>query len=103
MCVGHYVINLIQTLYLWVVKTRIEIQKRYPIASMALFGSYSRNEQEENSDIDILVEFDGKIGSDFILLANEIERKLGLHVDVVSKNGIKPKYFESIKPDLIYV
>ncbi|MGB1004792.1 MAG: nucleotidyltransferase family protein [Salibacteraceae bacterium] len=76
---------------------------RYPIKSLAIFGSYSRGDQNESSDIDILVEFNGKIGLKFIDLADEIERLLGKHVDLVSKNGVKKKYFESIYSDLIYV
>lgn len=77
--------------------------ERYPIESLALFGSYARNEQTERSDIDILVSFNGKIGSRFIDLANEIEDHIGVKVEVVSRNGIKDKYFKAIEPDLIYV
>lgn len=84
-------------------KLKKELQLKYPIASLALFGSYSRGEQNPESDVDILVEFNGKIGSRFFTLADEIERSLGEQVDLVSKNGIKPKYFERIKSDLIYV
>ena len=73
------------------------------LKSLAIFGSYSRGDQKESSDIDILVEFNGKIGLKFIDLADEIERLLGKHVDLVSKNGVKKKYFESINADLIYV
>lgn len=82
---------------------KMELQKKYPIASLAIFGSYARNQQNTDSDIDLLIEFNGKIGSKFILLADEIEEKLGERIDLVSKNGIKAKYFERIKPDLIYV
>lgn len=80
-----------------------ELTKKYPIATMALFGSFSRGDQLENSDIDILIELDGKIGSKFIDLAEELESALGRKVDLISKNGIKPGYFNSIEQDLIYV
>lgn len=79
------------------------MQGRYPISALALFGSYSRGDQGQESDIDIMVEFNGRIGSRFILLAEELEEALGHKVDLVSRNGIKDKYFEAIKPDLIYV
>jgi predicted nucleotidyltransferase len=75
----------------------------YPIKSMAIFGSYSRKDQKEDSDLDILVEFNDKIGIRFIDLADEIERLVGFKVDLVSKNGIKDKYLQSINSDLIYV
>ncbi|QNL22230.1 nucleotidyltransferase family protein [Hyphobacterium sp. CCMP332] len=80
-----------------------QLAKKYPITAMALFGSFSRGDQLENSDIDILVEIDGKIGSRFIDLAEELESELGRKVDLISKNGIKPRYFNSIEQDLIYV
>jgi uncharacterized protein len=70
---------------------------------MALFGSFSRKEQNESSDLDILVEFDGKIGIRFIDLAEEIEQLVGLKVDLVSKKGVKEKFLEAISNELIYV
>ena len=75
----------------------------YPIKSIAIFGSYSRREQTEESDLDILVEFSDRIGVRFIDLAEELENIVGFKVDLVSKNGIKEKYLQSITSDLIYV
>jgi predicted nucleotidyltransferase len=77
--------------------------KEYPIKSMAIFGSYSRKEQNEGSDLDVLVEFSDKIGIRFIDLADELEKIVGFKVDLVSKKGIKEKYLKSIDSDLIYV
>ncbi|MFT6828912.1 MAG: putative nucleotidyltransferase [Roseivirga sp.] len=76
---------------------------KYPIQSLAIFGSFARNEQNDDSDLDLVVEFNGKIGSDFILLADELESYLGFKVDLVSRKGIKDRYFQTIKSDLIYV
>ena len=42
---------------------------KYPIKSLAIFGSYARKEQNDKSDVDIIVEFNGKIGIRFIDLA----------------------------------
>ena len=70
---------------------------------MAIFGSYSRKEQNDSSDLDILVEFSDKIGVIFIDLAEELENIIGFKVDLVSKKGIKEKYLQSIDSDLIYV
>ena len=79
------------------------LSEKYPIKNIAVFGSYSRNEQNEKSDIDIFVEFNAPIGIEFIDLAEGLERILHLRVDLISKNGIKKAYFKSIKKDLIYV
>ncbi len=75
----------------------------YPIKSMAIFGSYSRKEQNDSSDLDILVEFSDRIGIRFIDLADDLESIVGFKVDLVSKKGVKEKYLKSIDSELIYV
>ena len=90
------------------IKSRLAYHKSnlfddYPIKSMAIFGSYAREEQTKNSDLDIIVEFNDKIGIRFIDLAEELEKIVGLKVDLVSKNGVKEKYLQEIKSELIYV
>ena len=82
---------------------RIALFNKYPIHSLAIFGSFSRKEQTESSDLDILVEFKENIGIKFIDLADELEQLLGIKVDLVSKKGIKEKYLRAIENDLIYV
>lgn len=79
------------------------LQAKYPIASLAVFGSYARIEATEKSDVDVLVELNGKIGIKFIDLADEIEACLGVKTDVITKNSLKSNYYEHIKQNLIYV
>ncbi|MCC7467050.1 MAG: nucleotidyltransferase family protein [Saprospiraceae bacterium] len=76
---------------------------KYPIESMAIFGSIARNEATAESDVDILVKFNGKVGWKFLTLAEELEQLLGMKVDLVSEDGLKPRYLNYIKKDLIYV
>ncbi len=80
-----------------------ELMGRFPIEELAFFGSSARGDVNSNSDIDIMVVFNDKIGLKFIDLAYELESILGKPVDLVSKNAIKPAYFEEIKKDLFYV
>jgi predicted nucleotidyltransferase len=80
-----------------------ELLRKYPIASIGLFGSVVRDDFTEDSDIDIIVEFNGSIGIEFVTLAEELEQKLDRKVDLVSRGGIKPKYFNVIEPEIIYV
>lgn len=75
----------------------------YPIKSMAIFGSYSRKDQNDSSDLDILVEFSDKIGIRFVDLADDLENIVGFKVDLVSKRGVKEKYLKSIDSELVYV
>lgn len=79
------------------------ITQKYHIKRIAIFGSVARNEETELSDVDILVELEQPIGLDFVLLGDELEELLGLKVDVVTPNAIKPKIMEQIKLDLVYV
>jgi uncharacterized protein len=75
----------------------------YPIERLAIFGSVSRGDDTAVSDVDILVEFNRPVGLEFIRLARELEQILQRKVDLVSRGGIKDKYFKAIKADLIYV
>ena len=80
-----------------------QLEKNYGIKSLALFGSYSRNEASTKSDIDVMVEFNFSPGIRFIDLADELETLLQHKVDLVSRKAVKPKYFLHIEPQLIYV
>jgi hypothetical protein len=82
---------------------KLELQERFPVRTLALFGSYARNQQTKNSDVDILVEVDPSIGLGFVTLAEELERRLQERVDLVSSRAVKPNRRRLIEPDLIYV
>ena len=84
-------------------KHKSELVDKYGLSQLAIFGSYARRQERENSDVDILVEFNRPIGLEFIDLAEELEQILQIKVDLVSKKGIKKKYFKSIETELAYV
>ena len=86
-----------------IIKNKPHLQKKYPIKTIGVFGSMARGDFNENSDVDILVEFDKPIGIEFIDLANELESILQQKVDLISKSGVKPKYLKIIEKDLHYV
>ena len=79
------------------------LTEKYGLSLLAVFGSYARNQQTEESDVDILVEFKKPIGLEFIDLAEELEAILNLKVDLVSKKGIKSNYLKAIEKELEYV
>lgn len=54
------------------IKSKKSLKSKYKIKSLGIFGSYSRGEAKEESDIDILVEFEEPIGLEFIDLADEL-------------------------------
>lgn len=82
---------------------RQKFQVVYGVKRIGIFGSVARNEASELSDIDVLVEFEKPIGLDFVLLGDELEQILGIHVDLVTPNALNPRMFNYIKQDLVYV
>jgi len=67
-----------------------DLQSRYGVTYLGIFGSYVRGEQKKTSDVDILVEFD-RPGTllDLIHLQNDLVDRLGVRVDLVEKSGLK--------------
>jgi predicted nucleotidyltransferase len=80
-----------------------ELAKKYKVKSLAVFGSFARNQQGENSDLDILVEFSGPVGFEFFRVQRFIEEKLGIKVDLVTKDAIKPGIEKNVLRDLARV
>lgn len=80
-----------------------DLAPQYAIGRLALFGSYARGQQRENSDVDILIEVDPSIGLAFVDLAERLEEILGVHVELVSSRAIKPRNWKMIEKDLVDV
>ena len=74
----------------------LEVLKKYDVRKASLFGSIVTDDFNENSDIDILVEFNGKKSLlDLAGLQLELKEKLNREVDVVTYNSIS-KYLKDI-------
>ena len=84
-------------------KHKQRLTEKYGLSLLAIFGSYGCGQQREDSDVDILVDFQKPIGIAFIDLADELELILNVKVDLVSLKGIKPQYYKIIEQDLNYV
>ena len=68
------------------------ITNKYKIKEISIFGSCVRGEHKEDSDIDILVEFNASIGFfEFLELEEYLHQILGVKVDLVSKKALKPR------------
>lgn len=80
-----------------------ELMKKYHVKELGVFGSYVRGDETQASDLDVMVDFEKPIGLDFVTLADELESVLGVKVDLVSVNAVKPRMMESIKEELVYV
>ena len=82
-----------------------ELRQLFPVKSLWIFGSRARDDYRPDSDLDILVEFDGPIGLEFVSLHDLLEEWLGVEVDLVSKNAVvqKPRLWAHIEKDLVNV
>ena len=76
---------------------------KHALTSMAVFGSAARGEQNPDSDVDIMVEFDTSKDDDFRELAEDLQHLLKRKVDLVVRKGVRPWYMETIERDLRYV
>jgi predicted nucleotidyltransferase len=82
-----------------------EMQERFNAETIGLFGSYLINEQNKQSDIDLLVSFrkGHKDLFNFLNLKFYLEDLLGENVDLVNKDGIKPALKSRILKQVTYV
>jgi len=78
------------------------LEDKYFVKKIGLFGSYARNEQHDNSDIDLIVEFSHPIGIEFVSLANEIENEFNTKIDLISIKSINKHYMSELKNEIIY-
>jgi predicted nucleotidyltransferase len=90
------------------IKKTLSIQKpalaeRFKVKEIGIFGSYVRGEQEDISDIDILVEFSEPIGWEFIDLQEYLEDILSLKVDLVTANALRSQFKDRILREVAYV
>lgn len=80
-----------------------ELEEKFKVKNIAIFGSYARNEQRKTSDVDILVEFSEPVRLLFFHLADYLEKILGVKVDLLTVDGIKPNRRKYVMENIIYV
>jgi len=80
-----------------------EIKTKYRVKNLGLFGSYVKKEQQEASDIDILVEFEEDADLFHLIgLSLFLEENFNVKVDVVSKSALKEELRDNILQEVIY-
>ena len=86
------------------VKHKAEVQEKYKVSELGIFGSFVRGEQRKRSDIDILVEF-GELPDVFLLIDLEdyLRKILKKKVDLVRKGAIRPELKEIISREVVYI
>jgi uncharacterized protein len=76
---------------------------KFHVSSIGYFGSYSTGQQNEQSDLDLLVEFSEPVGWEFFTLERFLEQTMGLRVDLVTRNSLKEQIKESILKQVQYI
>ena len=80
------------------------LQSQHKVRQIGVFGSYVRGEQKNKSDVDILVTFRGSVDLiEFIQLENHLSKLLGVKVDLVTKDALKPYIGKHILEEVVYV
>jgi predicted nucleotidyltransferase len=81
-----------------------ELSAKFHVNAIGLFGSIVRNDfSPSTSDIDVIVDFSQPVGIEFIDLAHYLENKFHRKIDLVSRGGIKHRYYSAIEKDIVYV
>lgn len=81
-----------------------EISARFGVKRLALFGSAARDELRDDSDVDVLVEFEGPATyRGYFDLKDYLEGLLGRTVDLVTERGLKPRARRHVERDLVRV
>ena len=89
--------------YLTSNKKRLE--EEYHLVKIGVFGSIARGEQNELSDIDLIVEFENNTANLYTLkqkLKNEIQSEFNLPVDICREKYIKPVFKQQILSEVKY-
>ena len=81
-----------------------EIKNLFKIARIGVFGSCAHNSENEDSDVDVLVEFAEPVDFfHFIDVKEFLEGILGRRVDLVTRRALKPIIRESILKEVVFV
>lgn len=82
-------------------KTIVLNLKKEGAKKIALFGSYARNEQRPQSDLDILVRFKSKKSYfDIVRIERELSQKAGVKIDLLTEKSINPLILNNIKKEM---
>lgn len=81
---------------------RADIEARYPVRLVGVFGSAARDELRDDSDIDVLADY--RPGLSLVKLGalhRALAERLGRNVDIILKDGVKPSVRKQIEKDLL--
>ena len=78
------------------------MESRFKVKTIGIFGSYAVDEQTEDSDIDVLVEFSESVGWEFFDLHDWLVELFRKKIDLATKAALKPLIKDHILSEVIY-
>lgn len=82
---------------------KAELERKFKVKALWIFGSYVRGDYTPNSDLDVMVDFAEPVGFEFIHLADYLEKILDMPVDLTTEDAIKPNRLRYIREHIINV
>jgi predicted nucleotidyltransferase len=87
-----------------IIQNKPVLSKKFKVKDIGIFGSYVRGEQKPDSDLDVLVEFNERVGFfKFMQLEEYLENLLKVKVDLVSRKALKPRIGKNILKELVII
>lgn len=81
-----------------------ELQTKFRVKNIGVFGSYVRGENKRDSDLDLLVEFEEPVGLFvFMDLEDYIEDLVHTKIDLVSAKALKPRIGKKVFKEVVYI
>ena len=90
------VINILQ-------RIKPQLQQEYDVKTVGLFGSFADGTFSDNSDVDILVEFERPVGWKFFTLEKYLEKALNRKIDLVTITALKEQYKFLVLSQIQYI
>ena len=80
-----------------------ELEEKFKVKEMGIFGSYVRGKQKRTSDVDILVDVGRITLLKFVELENYLSDLIGVKVNLVMKTALKPRIGKHILKEVEYI
>jgi hypothetical protein len=81
-----------------------ELESRFHVKSIGIFGSVARNENTETSDLDLIVDFSEPVGMfKFLELRDYLRLALSTDIDLTTPRALKPAIRQTVERDVLYV
>ena len=80
------------------------LKNKYKISKLGIFGSYVRGEQRNESDVDVLIDYEEAPSLIALIeMENMLSDLLGMKVDLVTSKGLKPQLRQHILDEVVYL